>query len=145
VISLADFTLIIDQFLNNAILFLTAIASLALLAGIVIVANSVALALLERRREIGIQKAVGQGSRAVFAQVLGETAIVAWLGATGGMMAIALVLLPLGRLVVKIGLGIPTPLALAIVLGAILVAVGTAAIVAWGPVRTRPLEVLRYE
>jgi len=145
VISLADFTLIIDQFLNNAILFLTAIASLALLAGIVIVANSVALALLERRREIGIQKAVGQGNRAVFAQVLGETAIVAWLGATGGMMAIALVLLPLSRLVVKIGLGIPTPLALAIVLGAILVAVGTAAIVAWGPVRTRPLEVLRYE
>jgi hypothetical protein len=61
------------------------------------------------------------------------------------MMAIALVLLPLSRLVIKIGLGIPTPLALAIVLGAILVAVGTAAIVAWGPVRTRPLEVLRYE
>jgi ABC-type antimicrobial peptide transport system permease subunit len=145
VISLADFTLIIDQFLNNAILFLTAIASLALLAGIVIVANSVALALLERRREIGIQKAVGQGSRAVFSQVLAETAIVAWLGATGGMLAIALVLLPLSRLVVKISLGIPTPLAMAIVLGAILVAVATAAIVAWGPVQARPIEVLRYE
>ncbi|MHB1500678.1 MAG: FtsX-like permease family protein, partial [Candidatus Dormibacteria bacterium] len=84
VISLADFTLIIDRFLNNAILFLTAIASLALLAGIVIIANSVALALLERRREIGIQKAMGQGTRAVFTQVLVETAIVAWLGATGG-------------------------------------------------------------
>lgn len=145
VISLADFTLIIDQFLNNAILFLTAIASLALLAGIVIIANSVALALLERRREIGIEKAVGLGSRAVLGQVLIETATVAWLGATGGMLAIALVLLPLSRLVVKINLGIPTPLALAIVLGAILIAVGTAGLVAWGPVRVRPLEVLRYE
>ncbi len=145
VISLADFTLIIDQFLNNAILFLTAIASLALLAGIVIIANSVALALLERRREIGIQKAVGQGSREVFAQVLIETGAVAWLGATGGMLAIALALLPLGRLVIKISLGIPTPLALAIVVGAIVVAVLTAALVAWGPVRVRPLEVLRYE
>ncbi len=145
VVSLADFTLIIDQFLNNAILFLTAIASLALLAGIVIIANSVALALLERRREIGIEKAVGLGSRAVLGQVLIETATVAWLGATGGMLAIALVLLPLSRLVVKINLGIPTPLALAIVLGAILIAVGTAALVAWGPVRIRPLEVLRYE
>jgi hypothetical protein len=61
------------------------------------------------------------------------------------MLAIALVLLPLSRLVVKINLGIPTPLALAIVLGAILVAVATAAIVAWGPVRARPIEVLRYE
>ena len=145
VVSLADFTLIIDRFLNNAILFLTAIASLALLAGIVIIANSVALALLERRREIGIEKAVGLGSRAVMGQVLIETATVAWLGATGGMLGIALVLLPLSRLVVKINLGIPTPLALAIVLGAILIAVGTAALVAWGPVRIRPLEVLRYE
>jgi ABC-type antimicrobial peptide transport system permease subunit len=105
----------------------------------------VALALLERRREIGIQKAVGQGSRVVFAQVLIETGAVAWLGATGGMLAIALALLPLGRLVIKISLGIPTPLALAIVVGAIVVAVLTAALVAWGPVRVRPLEVLRYE
>ncbi|MGC1184343.1 MAG: FtsX-like permease family protein [Candidatus Dormiibacterota bacterium] len=145
VVNLADFTLIIDQFLNNAILFLTAIASLALLAGIVIVANSVALSLLERRREIGVQKAVGLSSKAVYAQVLVETATVAWLGATFGMAAIALVLVPLGRLVLKVTLGIPTPLALAIVLGAIGVAVGTAALVAWRPVRVRPLEVLRYE
>jgi ABC-type antimicrobial peptide transport system permease subunit len=145
VVNLADFTLIIDQFLNNAILFLTAIASLALLAGIVIVANSVALSLLERRREIGVQKAVGLSNRAVYSQVLVETATVAWLGATFGMAAIALVLVPLGRLVLKVSLGIPTPLALAIVLGAILVAVGTAALVAWKPVRVRPLEVLRYE
>ncbi|MGH7611223.1 MAG: ABC transporter permease, partial [Candidatus Dormibacteria bacterium] len=145
VVNLADFTLIIDQFLNNAVLFLTAIASLALLAGIVIVANSVALSLLERRREIGVQKAVGLSNRSVYSQVLAETATVAWLGATGGMTAIALVLLPLGHLVLKVSLGLPTPLALAIVVGAILVAVGTAALVAWGPVRVRPLEVLRYE
>jgi len=145
VVNLADFTLIIDQFLNNAVLFLTAIASLALLAGIVIVANSVALSLLERRREIGVQKAVGLSNRSVYAQVLVETATVAWLGATFGMAAIALVLFPLGKLVLKVTLGIPTPLALAIVLGAILVAVGTAALVAWKPVRVRPLEVLRYE
>ncbi|MGC2192908.1 MAG: FtsX-like permease family protein [Candidatus Dormiibacterota bacterium] len=145
VINLADFTLIIDKFLNNAIIFLTAIASLALLAGIVIVANSVALSLMERRREIGIQKAVGLSSRAVYAQVLMETATVAWLGATFGMAAIALVLVPLGKLVLKVTLGIPTPLALALVVGAILVAVGTAALVAWRPVRVRPLEVLRYE
>ncbi|MGH7697357.1 MAG: FtsX-like permease family protein, partial [Candidatus Dormibacteria bacterium] len=145
VVNLADFTLIIDQFLNNAILFLTAIASLALLAGIVIVANSVALSLLERRREIGIQKALGLSSRSVYSQVLAETATVAWLGATGGMAAIALVLIPLGRLVLKVTLGLPAPLGLAIVVGAIVVAVGTAALVAWGPIRVRPLEVLRYE
>ena len=145
VVNLADFTLIIDQFLNNAILFLTAIASLALLAGIVIVANSVALALLERRREIGIQKAVGLSSRGVYAQVLVETATVAGLGAMVGMLAIAAVLVPLGKVLLKLNLGLPTPLALVIVLGAVAVATATAALVAWGPVRIRPLEVLRYE
>jgi ABC-type antimicrobial peptide transport system permease subunit len=145
VINLADFTLIIDQFLNNAILFLTAIASLALLAGIVIVANSVALALLERRREIGIQKAVGLSSRGVYAQVLVETATVAGLGAIVGMLAIAALLVPLGRVLLKLNLALPTPLALVIVLGAVAVATATAALVAWGPVRIRPLEVLRYE
>ncbi len=145
VVNLADFTLIIDQFLNNAILFLTAIASLALLAGIVIVANSVALALMERRREIGIQKAVGLSNRAVYSQVLVETATVAGLGAMAGMVAIAAVLVPLGSLLLKLNLGLPTPLGLVIVLGAILVAVATAALVAWRPVRVRPLEVLRYE
>jgi hypothetical protein len=36
-------------------------------------------------------------------------------------------------------------LALVIVLGAVAVATATAALVAWGPVRIRPLEVLRYE
>ncbi len=145
VINLADFTLIIDQFLNNAILFLTAIASLALLAGIVIVANSVALALLERRREIGIQKAVGLSSRGVYAQVLVETATVAGLGAMVGMLAIAALLVPLGKVLLKLNLALPTPLALVIVLGAVAVATATAALVAWGPVRIRPLEVLRYE
>ncbi len=145
VVNLAEFTLIIDQVLNNAILFLTAIASLALLAGIVIVANSVALSLLERRREMGIQKAVGLSSGSVYAQVLLETATVAGLGAMGGMLAIAAVLLPLGRLVLKLNLALPVPLALAILLGAMAVAVATAALVAWGPVRVRPLEVLRYE
>ncbi len=145
VINLADFTLIIDQFLNNAILFLSAIASLALLAGIVIIANSVALSLLERRREIGVQKAVGLSNRSVLWQVLTETATTAWLGATFGIAAIAATLLPLSRLVLKVSFGIPPLLALAIVAGAVLVAIGTATLVAWGPIRVRPLEVLRYE
>jgi ABC-type antimicrobial peptide transport system permease subunit len=42
-------------FLNNLIIMLTTVASLAMIAGLIIIANAVALAMLERRREIGIQ------------------------------------------------------------------------------------------
>jgi ABC-type antimicrobial peptide transport system permease subunit len=77
--------------------------------------------------------------------VLVETATVAGLGAIVGMLAIAALLVPLGRVLLKLNLALPTPLALVIVLGAVAVATATAALVAWGPVRIRPLEVLRYE
>ncbi|HUY96714.1 MAG TPA: FtsX-like permease family protein [Verrucomicrobiae bacterium] len=145
VIDLTNLAQVVDQFLGNAIAFLAAIASLALLAGIVIIANAVALALLERRHELGIQKAVGHSSATVLAQVLVETAVVAGLGATGGMVAIALAVSLLAHRALKLSLGIDTPLAFAIIIGAVLVAVATAALVAWRPVRARPLEVLRYE
>ena len=59
VIDLADFGAIVDQILRNLLILLTSLASLALLAGAVIIANAVALAMLERRREIGIMKSVG--------------------------------------------------------------------------------------
>ena len=145
VIDITDLASLVDQFLGNALVFVSVIASLALLAGIVIIANAVALSLLERRHEIGIQKAVGHSNRTVLAQVLLETGAVAGLGALVGMVAIVVTASVLGRSIIRLPLGIPTPLALAIILGATLVAVATAAVVAWRPVRIRPIEVLRYE
>ncbi len=145
VVDITDLATLVDQFLSNALVFVSAIASLALLAGIVIIANAVALSLLERRHEIGIQKAVGHSNRTVLAQVLLETGAVAGLGALAGMVAIVVTAAVLGRSVIRLPLGIPTPLALGIILGATLVAVVTAAAVAWRPVRIRPIEVLRYE
>ena len=57
--SIGDF---INQFINDILLVLITIASLSLLAGIIIIANAVALAMLERRRELGILKSVGYTS-----------------------------------------------------------------------------------
>src|SRR5262249_30752278 len=87
VTDLADFGAIVDQILP---ILLTSLASLALLAGAVIIANAVALAMLERRREIGIMKSVGYQSKSVLSQVLFENAL---LGGVGGLSAIALVAL----------------------------------------------------
>jgi putative ABC transport system permease protein len=143
--SLVDLTLLINSLLNNLIIMLTAIASLAMVAGIIIIANAVALAMLERRRELGILKAVGHTSRSVLSEVLLENGIV---GFTGGLMAMLLVTLAmtiLSKVVFKTDFGVGAPLALGIVLATALVCMIVAASVAWNATRVRPLEVLRYE
>ena len=53
-LNLANISDIVDQMLNDVLLTLTTLASLSLIAGVIIIANAVALAMLERRRELGI-------------------------------------------------------------------------------------------
>jgi putative ABC transport system permease protein len=145
VVDVTDLGAIVERILRNLLILLTALASLALLAGAVIIANAVALAMLERRREIGIMKSLGFANRSVLAQVLFENAL---LGALGGMAALAVVVLAtalLGRFVFQTRFDVSLPLSIAIVLASGLLAAGVAGLVAWAPARVRPLEVLRYE
>lgn len=144
-IDLTDFGSIVNKLLQNLIILLTAIASMALFAGVVIIANAVALAMLERRREIGILKSVGYESRSVLSQVLLENGIVGGISGVLAMSAIAVAMTLLGKFFLHTDLGVGTPLALAIMVGAVVLASVTAGLVAWGPTRVPPLEVLRYE
>ena len=145
VLDLADLGALVQQVLGNLVDLLIGIASLALFAGIVIIANTVALAMLERRREIGILKATGYTSRSVLSQVLLENGIVGGIGAVAGMAAVSGATALLGGLALKTSLAVSTPTVLVIIAGVILLSVFVAALVAWGPTRVRPLEVLRYE
>ena len=77
----------VEQLLNNILDVLIAIASLSLIAGVIIIANAVALAMLERRRELGILKSVGYTSGTVLSEVMIENGIV---GAVGALMAMLL-------------------------------------------------------
>jgi putative ABC transport system permease protein len=145
VFNLADLSSYIDQQLNNVLEVLILIASLSLLAGVIIIANAVALAMLERRRELGILKSVGYTSRSILGEVLIENGVV---GATGALLAMLLVTLVtslLGQFVFKSSFGVSWYIAIGLVVGIALLAMITAALVAWGAVRVRPLEVLRYE
>ncbi|HCI82615.1 MAG TPA: hypothetical protein DHW02_23315, partial [Ktedonobacter sp.] len=72
VLNLANIGNTIDQILSDILLTLTTIASLSLLAGVIIIANAVALAMLERRRELGILKSVGYTSGNILSEVLIE-------------------------------------------------------------------------
>ncbi|MGH7687027.1 MAG: ABC transporter permease [Candidatus Dormibacteria bacterium] len=145
VLDLADLGALVQQVLGNLVDLLIGIASLALFAGIVIIANTVALAMLERRREIGILKSTGYTSRSVLAQVLLENAVVGGIGAVAGMAAVSGATALLGGLALKTNLAVSTPTVLVIIAGVILLTMLVSALVAWGPSRVRPLEVLRYE
>lgn len=143
-----NFTDFADQYatlLSNLIAVLEAVTSLAMLASVIIIANTVALAMLERRRELGILKAVGYTSRGVLGAVIVENGVV---GFTGAFLALALVMmaaLVLGKMAFNLTVVIPAFTVLAVAAVTVAVCVVVAALVAWQATRVRPVEVLRYE
>lgn len=145
VVDVTDLGAIVERILRDLLVLLTALASLALLAGGIIIANAVALAMLERRREIGILKSLGFASRAVLAQVLFENALLGALSGSAAVVVVSLATELLGRFVFQTSLGVDLPLSIGIVAGSGLLAAAVAGVVAWAPTRVRPLEVLRYE
>jgi putative ABC transport system permease protein len=145
IIDITDFAVIINHILNQVITMLLSIAALALLAGIIIIANAVGLAMLERRREVGIFKSVGYTSRTVLGQVLLENGLIGGLGGLLAMVLVTLLIYVLSQVVFKTSLAVGVPITFAIVFGTTALAMITAALVAWQATRVRPLEVLRNE
>jgi putative ABC transport system permease protein len=127
------------------LLTLITIAGLSLLAGVIIIANAVALAMLERRRELGILKSVGYTSRTVMSEVLIENGIIGAIGAILARLLVTFAMSLLGNFVFKTSFDVNGFIVFTLIVGAALLAMVTAAIVAYGAVRVRPLEVLRYE
>ncbi len=143
--NMADLGAYFGQQLNNLMDILIAIASLSVIAGVIIIANAVALAMLERRRELGILKSVGYTSGTVLSEVLIENGIVGGVGALIAMLLATGAIALLGSLLFNFALSVSPLVAFGLIGGSALLAMLTAALVAWGAVRVRPLEVLRYE
>ena len=145
VINFANIGDFINSFIGDILLVLTTIASLSLLAGVIIIANAVALAMLERRRELGILKSVGYTSGTILSEVLIENGIVGGMGALLAMLLVTLATSLLGTFFFKSGFGVSWYIAIGLIVGIALLSMLTATLVAWGSTRVRPLEVLRYE
>ncbi|GAC1624059.1 MAG: hypothetical protein NVS4B11_19180 [Ktedonobacteraceae bacterium] len=145
VFSVVDIDAIINQVLDNLIILLTTVASLAMIAGLIIIANAVALAMLERQREIGILKSVGYTSRSVLATVLIENGLVGLLGSLVAMLLVAGSITVLSKFVFQVQIGVGPWLIALIVAVTSLVTMLVALLVSWNATRVRPLEVLRYE
>ncbi len=145
ILSVVDIDTFVNQLLNNLVIMLTTIASLAMIAGLIIIANAVALAMLERRREMGILKSVGHTSRSILATVLIENGLVGLLGSLVAMLLVVGAVTALSTFVFHTTLGIGPGLVSLIIAATSIVTMLVAMLVAWGAVRVRPLDVLRYE
>ncbi|GAB4509017.1 MAG: hypothetical protein OHK0046_03190 [Anaerolineae bacterium] len=125
--------------------FPTLVAALGLAVGGVVIANSVALATIERRREIAVMKALGLQRERVLGMLLLENGL---LGFIGGLIGVGIGLV--GLVLLSGAAGIPTdtvPFGTALLLMGlcILVALIAALTTAWGASGEKPLNVLRYE
>ncbi len=145
VFSRADLNDAMTTVFQSLFTFAASIAGLAFVAGAVLIANATGLTMVERRREIGLFKAVGFTSGHIMRVMLSEYGFLGLLAGLFGTLASALAITvinvtqPGARLVVE-------PLIVSVMLLlSVGVALVSAALVAWRPTRVRPLDVLRYE
>jgi putative ABC transport system permease protein len=145
VLNVGDLVAVVETILSELLNLLGVITALVLSAGLAVVANGVALAMFERRREIALFKAIGFGPRNVLQFVLVENALLGALAGTVSVLAAALTLGILSRVAFQRTIGFDPLVAVYVLIGAALLAVLTAYVAARTPIRVRPLEALRNE
>ena len=64
------------------------ISAMALLAAIVVVANTILVSVTQRTREIGVRRAVGASRAQVLAEILAESVAIAFLGGLAGVLTV---------------------------------------------------------
>ncbi|HNT24518.1 MAG TPA: FtsX-like permease family protein [Anaerolineales bacterium] len=135
------------QAYHDLFIFAAAMAGLALLAGALLLANTVGLAMLDRRYEMGVLKAVGYARRHILASLAAEYSLVAVLVSGLGLLAVRGFLFAWATqnaLVEKLFLR-DTLADFGIVLGSTLLTLLTVLIVSWGAVHSSPLVVLNEQ
>ncbi len=145
---LGALTQLVENLIEQLEAIPTLVAWLALVAGTAIIANTVALATQERRRQIGVMKAVGLKGRRVLGMLIIENGLI---GLLAGLIGVGVGFL----LTVVVVLASESPGELRdvidvetmgwLLLMSIAVAVGAAILSAWNAAAEKPMNVLRYE
>jgi len=134
----------IEATLGTIQLAVYGIGAVSIIVGGLGVMNTMIMSVMERRREIGVMKAIGATTRMILTQVLQESAILSLLGGIVGLMLGYLST----RLIVQYTTFNPvlTPELIAIALGfSIFLGMGAGLYPAWSASQLDPIEVLRYE
>lgn len=125
--------------------FAASVAGLAFVAGAVLIANSTGLSMIERRREIGVFKAVGYTSSQVLRILLSEYGFLGLIAGVFGVTGAACAILFLNISIASSQFTLEPMIISGMLLFSVSIAVVSALVVAWQPTRVRPLNVLRYE
>jgi putative ABC transport system permease protein len=130
---------------QSLFMFVVAVAGLSLLAGVVLIANAVSLAMVERRRELGVLMAIGYTGRRVLRTIMLENGALGLISGVAGIAAVEIVIAIMNARESSLRIEFGGGAAGALVVTSVGLAMTAAAAVAWGPVHVRPLEVLRDE
>jgi putative ABC transport system permease protein len=146
VFDISLFDSIITRLLTQLAALPILIAVLALFAAAALIATTVSLATLERRRQIGVMKAVGVKRRYVLAQLLIENGAVGLLGGLLSLLPTMLILAAVPALTQNfVQLPVPWDLIGLMLLTALAVTLGATLLTAAPAASESPLAVLRYE
>jgi len=120
------------------------IAAISLIVGGIGVMNTMIMSVMERRREIGVMKAIGATTTTILVQVLEESA---FLSGIGGLMGLLLGYASKGVITQYTTFTmILTPELIALGLGfSVVLGMGAGLYPAWSASQLDPIEVLRYE
>lgn len=145
VIDIGNLTAIIDRILGELLDVLAVITAIALGAGVAVVGNGVALAMLERRREIALYKSIGFRPADVLRFVLVENALVGGIAGALSILGAALALDLISHFALQTAVPFDPVISVVVVVAAVLLAVLTAYVAGRHPISVRPLETLRNE
>lgn len=144
VINLVAYAGRLTQAYKNLFLLAVAMASLALLAGVLLATNSVSLAMLDRRYEIGVFKALGYSRGQVLFSLVLEYILLALVASGAGLAVVQVFLWLMARANNLAAELLVMPPLTALLIG--LVGVGLALLavlgVTWGPTSVSPAVVL---
>jgi len=149
----SDLTKQIDDAINGILLFVSAIASIALLVGMISIINIMLVNVTERTREIGVLKAIGFTNREILGSILAEAGFLGLIASTIGVI-IAAILLEIVLIVlapqfningISLGQMLPLWLVVGVIGGATILSVLAGLYPAWRASRLNVVEALRYE
>ena len=144
VINLLAYATRFTQTYQNLFVFATSMAGLALLAGVLLVANSVSLAMFDRRFEIGVLKTMGYNRGHILTTLMVEYSLVALIATAAGLAAVAIFLWIVAQTNPLAGSLLVMPASSAALIGLAYVGLTllTVLFVTWGPTQVPPLVVL---
>jgi putative ABC transport system permease protein len=135
-------------FLGNVKVFLMSICAAVTFTILLVTANTMAMSVRERIREVGILKTLGYSNEAILGIILGEAAVLSFMG---GLLGCVLAQLLTGAVRQMPGfiaefktLTLLPPVAALLLLVAVMIGVASSFVPAWTASRTSIIDSLRY-